>query len=66
MLTSTENLVEYCSKVSELLALNGVFYFLLIFVVAFNDLSICLPLKKKTQLTMENLGKCSVDMLKVF
>lgn len=39
MLTITENLVEYCSKVSELLALNGVFCFLLIFVVAFNDLS---------------------------
>lgn len=46
MLTITENLVEYCSKVIELLALNGVFYFLLIFVVAFNDLSICLPSKK--------------------
>lgn len=66
MLTITENLVEYCSKVSELLALKAVFYFLLIFVVAFNDLSICLPFKKNPQLTMENLGKCSVVMLKVF
>lgn len=65
MLTIKENLVEYCSKVSELLTLNGVSYFLLIFVVFFNDLSICLPFKKNL-LTMENLGKCSVVMFKVF
>lgn len=54
MLIITENLVEYCSNVSELIKPKGAFYVLLIFVVTFNDLSICLPFIKKKKKSVDH------------